>query len=249
MPPRGVSISMSDRARRDRSHDDYIGDRYGVVSEGGREALRLLARTEAVILDPVYSSKAMAGLIDHIRKGRIGMGETVVFLHTAARPRCSPTRPTSASADRHRGRPGEPEGCVPARPSELHDSCGSGIEIAPRRCGSIPARLSMASASDLGRRGIEHQVVPDRSSTASAGDLGRRAMEQSRFDGGALLDGERRRGRGRRAFGIRVRCRSALVTASRPTSGDARALSITLPCRRPPRRRAPTTSAARIDRR
>ena len=68
------------------SHDDYIGDRYGVVSEGGREAMRLLARTEAVILDPVYSSKAMAGLIDHIGKGRIGRGETVVFLHTGGTP-------------------------------------------------------------------------------------------------------------------------------------------------------------------
>ncbi len=68
------------------SHDDYIGERYGVVSEGGREAMRLLARTEAVILDPVYSSKAMAGLIDHIRKGRIGRGETVVFLHTGGTP-------------------------------------------------------------------------------------------------------------------------------------------------------------------
>ncbi len=68
------------------SHDDYIGERYGVVSEGGREAMRLLARTEAVILDPVYSSKAMAGLIDHIRQGRIGRGETVVFLHTGGTP-------------------------------------------------------------------------------------------------------------------------------------------------------------------
>ena len=57
-----------------------------MVSEGGREAMRMLARTEAVILDPVYSSKAMAGLIDHVRKGRIGRGETVVFLHTGGTP-------------------------------------------------------------------------------------------------------------------------------------------------------------------
>jgi 1-aminocyclopropane-1-carboxylate deaminase/D-cysteine desulfhydrase-like pyridoxal-dependent ACC family enzyme len=68
------------------SHDQYIGERYGLVTEGGREAMRLLARTEAVILDPVYSSKAMAGLIDHIRKGRLGRGETVVFLHTGGTP-------------------------------------------------------------------------------------------------------------------------------------------------------------------
>ncbi len=48
--------------------------------------MQLLARTEAVILDPVYSSKAMAGLIDHVRQGRIGPDETVVFLHTGGTP-------------------------------------------------------------------------------------------------------------------------------------------------------------------
>ena len=68
------------------NYDDYIGERYGLVTAGGREALQLLARTEAIILDPVYSSKAMAGLIDHIRRGRIGKGETVVFLHTGGTP-------------------------------------------------------------------------------------------------------------------------------------------------------------------
>jgi 1-aminocyclopropane-1-carboxylate deaminase/D-cysteine desulfhydrase-like pyridoxal-dependent ACC family enzyme len=68
------------------NHDEYIGARYGVITEGGREALRLLAGTEGIILDPVYSAKAMAGLIDHIRSGRIGKGETVVFLHTGGTP-------------------------------------------------------------------------------------------------------------------------------------------------------------------
>jgi D-cysteine desulfhydrase family pyridoxal phosphate-dependent enzyme len=68
------------------SHDGYIGERYGLVTEGGREAMQLLARTEGIILDPVYSSKALAGLIDHIRSGRIGKGERVVFLHTGGTP-------------------------------------------------------------------------------------------------------------------------------------------------------------------
>ncbi len=48
--------------------------------------MQLLARTEAIILDPVYSSKAMAGLIDRVRRGRIGKGEAVVFLHTGGTP-------------------------------------------------------------------------------------------------------------------------------------------------------------------
>ena len=68
------------------NHDEYIGERYGVVTEGGREAMRLVAGTEGIILDPVYSAKAMAGLIDHVRMGRIGKGQTAVFLHTGGTP-------------------------------------------------------------------------------------------------------------------------------------------------------------------
>ena len=68
------------------NHDDYIGERYGVVTAGGREALRLLAGAEGIILDPVYSAKAMAGLIDHVRRGRIGKSQTVVFVHTGGTP-------------------------------------------------------------------------------------------------------------------------------------------------------------------
>ncbi|MGI9435546.1 MAG: D-cysteine desulfhydrase family protein [Geminicoccaceae bacterium] len=68
------------------SHDDYIGERYGVVSEAGREALQLLARTEGIILDPVYSSKALAGLIDHCRDGRFRPDDTVLFIHTGGTP-------------------------------------------------------------------------------------------------------------------------------------------------------------------
>ncbi|MEZ5935020.1 MAG: D-cysteine desulfhydrase family protein [Alphaproteobacteria bacterium] len=68
------------------SHDDYIGERYGVVSEGGREALKLMARTEGIILDPVYSSKALAGLIDHVRRGSLTRDDTVLFIHTGGTP-------------------------------------------------------------------------------------------------------------------------------------------------------------------
>jgi len=68
------------------SHDDYIGERYGVVTEAGNEALKLMARTEGIILDPVYSSKALAGLIDHIRNNRLGPDDTVLFIHTGGMP-------------------------------------------------------------------------------------------------------------------------------------------------------------------
>ena len=66
--------------------EDYIGPRYGVVTAESREALKLVAQTEGIFLDPVYTSKAMAGLIDHIRKGQIGQGENVVFVHTGGTP-------------------------------------------------------------------------------------------------------------------------------------------------------------------
>lgn len=66
--------------------DAYIGQRYGVVTDAGREALALVARTEGLLLDPVYSSKAMAGLIDHVRQGRLQKGDQVVFLHTGGTP-------------------------------------------------------------------------------------------------------------------------------------------------------------------
>ena len=68
------------------NHDGYIGPGYGIVTPEAREALRLLARTEGVFLDPVYSSKAMAGLIDHVKTGRLTRDDTVIFLHTGGTP-------------------------------------------------------------------------------------------------------------------------------------------------------------------
>lgn len=65
---------------------DFIGPGYGIVSEPGLEAMRLLARTEAVLLDPVYSGKAMAGLIADVRAGRFGPEQNVVFIHTGGTP-------------------------------------------------------------------------------------------------------------------------------------------------------------------
>ena len=61
---------------------DYVGPGYGQPTPGMIEAVTMLARLEGVLLDPVYSGKAMAGLIDLIRKGEIDKRETVVFLHT-----------------------------------------------------------------------------------------------------------------------------------------------------------------------
>ena len=60
----------------------FVGEGYGMPTEGMREAVELCARLEGILLDPVYSGKAMAGLIGLIRSGEITANETVVFLHT-----------------------------------------------------------------------------------------------------------------------------------------------------------------------
>jgi D-cysteine desulfhydrase family pyridoxal phosphate-dependent enzyme len=66
--------------------DSYVGPRYGTLTPECVEAVRLVARTEGLLLDPVYTGKAMAGLIAHIRRGRITSHDTVVFIHTGGTP-------------------------------------------------------------------------------------------------------------------------------------------------------------------
>jgi L-cysteate sulfo-lyase len=61
---------------------DYIGQGYGIPADSTLEAIDIFAKTEAILLDPVYSGKGAAGLIGLIRKGHFKKGERVVFLHT-----------------------------------------------------------------------------------------------------------------------------------------------------------------------
>ncbi|MFJ5455107.1 D-cysteine desulfhydrase [Pectobacterium jejuense] len=63
-------------------NSDYVGKGYGIPTEGTLEALRLLAQLEGILLDPVYSGKGMAGLIDLIRQGHFRVDENIVFIHT-----------------------------------------------------------------------------------------------------------------------------------------------------------------------
>ena len=59
---------------------------YGVLTEPAREAIHLFAKHEGLLLDPVYTGRAAAGMIDLIRKGFFKMDETVLFLHTGGQP-------------------------------------------------------------------------------------------------------------------------------------------------------------------
>ena len=74
----------ADRFARERVavDDRFVGDGYGMPTPLSREAITLAARTEALFLDPTYTAKAMAGLIDSVRRGSFAAGETVLFWHT-----------------------------------------------------------------------------------------------------------------------------------------------------------------------
>ena len=66
--------------------DDYVGPGYSLPTDAMVEAVKLLASTESILLDPVYSGKAMAGLIDLVRKDYFPEGSNVLFLHTGGSP-------------------------------------------------------------------------------------------------------------------------------------------------------------------
>jgi len=70
---RGTAIEVDDR---------FVGDGYGIPTDASREAIDLLARTEAIFLDPTYTAKAMACLIASVRQQRFVEGQTVLFWHT-----------------------------------------------------------------------------------------------------------------------------------------------------------------------
>lgn len=74
--PRGAIVANS----------DYVGGGYGVPTPGMLEAVRTLAREESILLDPVYSGKAMAGLIDLVRRGAYTPDQNILFLHTGGQP-------------------------------------------------------------------------------------------------------------------------------------------------------------------
>lgn len=65
---------------------DYIGEGYGVIGDAEKEAISLTAKSEGILLDPVYTGRAMAGLIDMIRTGKLTKKDKVLFWHTGGAP-------------------------------------------------------------------------------------------------------------------------------------------------------------------
>jgi D-cysteine desulfhydrase len=80
----GVSSEIPSDAVR--CFGEYVGSGYSLPTEGMIEAVKLFARNEAILLDPVYTGKEGAGLIDLIRKGTFPEGSNVLFLHTGGSP-------------------------------------------------------------------------------------------------------------------------------------------------------------------
>lgn len=65
---------------------DYVGAGYGIPTPEGLEAIKRMAQLEGILLDPTYTGKSMAGLMDLVAQGRFGKDEVVVFLHTGGLP-------------------------------------------------------------------------------------------------------------------------------------------------------------------
>jgi L-cysteate sulfo-lyase len=70
--------------------EDYLGQGYGVMGELERRAIRLVAQTEGILLDPVYTGRAMGGLIDLIERGELSREHSVLFWHTGGTPALFP---------------------------------------------------------------------------------------------------------------------------------------------------------------
>lgn len=76
--------------------DEYVGPGYSLPTAGMEEAVTLFARTEGILLDPVYTGKAAAGLIDLVRQGKFPPGSNVIFLHTGGAPSLYHYQPINA---------------------------------------------------------------------------------------------------------------------------------------------------------
>ena len=66
--------------------ESFIGEEYGIPTREGVAAIRTVAQTEGILIDPVYTGKAMAALFQHIREGRLPVDKPVIFLHTGGAP-------------------------------------------------------------------------------------------------------------------------------------------------------------------
>ncbi len=81
-----VGVHSDISAEAVRCYDEYVGPGYSLPTPQMAEAVRMLAGLEGILMDPVYTGKAMAGLIDLVRKGIFDKNENILFIHTGGSP-------------------------------------------------------------------------------------------------------------------------------------------------------------------
>ena len=81
-----VGIGASSPRNAILCFDEYVGPGYSLPTPQMAEAVKMLARLEGILMDPVYTGKTMAGLIDLVRKGYFKKEENILFVHTGGSP-------------------------------------------------------------------------------------------------------------------------------------------------------------------
>jgi D-cysteine desulfhydrase/L-cysteate sulfo-lyase len=81
-----LGLDLQIEPREIRNDQGFVGKGYGIPTPESIDAVRLFARLEGVVLDPIYTGKAAAGMIAHIRAGYHGKGDVIVFVHTGGAP-------------------------------------------------------------------------------------------------------------------------------------------------------------------
>ena len=101
---------------------EFLKEGYGIVNQDVVDAIRLLFRTEGIVLDPVYTSKAFAGLVDLVRRDYFAATSNVVFVHTGGTPALFPNRDRivelNGCADARC--PADASGCAVRRRARVH---------------------------------------------------------------------------------------------------------------------------------
>jgi len=83
---RRLGLDLEFKAADFDNDTSFVGQAYGIPTPEGMAAIRAVARTEGILIDPVYTGKAMAALFRHIRAGRLAKDRPVIFLHTGGAP-------------------------------------------------------------------------------------------------------------------------------------------------------------------
>jgi 1-aminocyclopropane-1-carboxylate deaminase/D-cysteine desulfhydrase-like pyridoxal-dependent ACC family enzyme len=81
-----LEIGLSITTDEIKYHDEYVSEDYSWPTEKGIEAIKLMAETEGVFLDPIYSCKSLACLVDYVREGKLTRDDTVIYYHSGGLP-------------------------------------------------------------------------------------------------------------------------------------------------------------------